>query len=97
MTAGGNFVSFPLAICIKKSANRRVYSVSQIFFITVQVPSLINKPVEGQHFLSCLNMNKPVEGQHFLSCSITHKADDTRPEWGKEKAGHSPDPGKTGF
>ncbi len=31
--AGGNFVSFPLAICIKKSAKRRVYSVSRIFLL----------------------------------------------------------------
>jgi hypothetical protein len=26
----------------------------------------VDKPVEGQHFLSCLN--KPVEGQNFISC-----------------------------
>ena len=27
------FISFPLAICIKKSAKRRMYSVSQIFLL----------------------------------------------------------------
>ena len=31
--AGRNFISFPLAIWIKKSAKRRVYSVSQIFLL----------------------------------------------------------------
>jgi len=33
MIAGRNFISFPLAICIKKSAKRRVYSVSRIFLL----------------------------------------------------------------